>query len=225
MSRFTRIARDGVCLLAAAALLFIPGSASAAAGSPSYLNIDVAIVSQVSVAVNDVNKSTYTGVSWNTANANQELVAGSSTTVTNDSSVSERWALSAASRSSNIAGNAGSWSLVGSTSPALPGADQFAVQAVFGSSNTAAGGCPGAGDGAWNDGSAAPLLSTQQLYSSSLFAAASLSAGGGLPGPDNGGTGYMLAGAKRVLCWRIIAPGSTTTTDAQNIQLVVTAQP
>lgn len=218
------IARAGPWL--AAALILCAGRAQAGVGSPSYLNIDVSITAQVSVAVNDVRSSTYTaGLVWNTANANQELVATASTTVTNDSAVSERWALSAAARSSNIAGNPGSWSLTGSTAPALPGADQFAVQAVFGSSNTSAGNCPGVGAAAWNDASAAPLQVGQQFYSSSLFAAPSLNEAGGTPEPDNPGTGYMNGGKFRALCWRIIMPASTQTTDAQNIQLVVTAQP
>lgn len=223
MSRYLQ--RAGPWLFAAA-LACLPGRAAAAVGSPSSLNIDVMIVGQVSVSVNSVNNSTYTaGLVWNTANANQELVAASSTTVTNDAAVSERWQLSAAGRSSNIAGNPESWNLIGSTAPALPGADQFAVQAVFGSSNTAAGGCPGVGDAAWNDGSAEPLASTTKLYTTTRFAAPSLNAAGGLPGPDTGGTGYMLAGGVRALCWRIIMPASTATTDPQNLQLVVTAQP
>lgn len=204
--------------------LCLSGAAKAAVGTPSNLNIDVAITASLSVSVNGVQSSTYSGVNWNTSNANQELVAASSTTVVNDSNVVEKWALSTNVKSINTLGNPAQWTLKTSTSPALPSADEFAVQAVFGSSNTASGGCPGVGAATWNNGPMAPPLTTaQQLYTSTRFADTSLTTGGGLATPDVTATGSMLAAGKRVLCWRIVTPSATTTTETQNIQLIVTA--
>jgi hypothetical protein len=119
-------------------------------------------------------------------------------------------------------GSAGSWSL--SASSTSVGADSFAVQAVFGSSNTAAGGCPAIGSGDWNQ-AASPLLTAAPVtYTSAVFADASLTNGGGTPNPDVAGNGRMFANNKRALCWRIVTPSSTSTTDTQNVQVVVTAQ-
>src|SRR5438270_8952014 len=142
----------------AALLLLILGAAAPSfAGNEAHLDLDVTIAGSLSVSVSAANSSTQT-LAWNSSNANEELVAAASATVTNDSGgLTERWALSTNAQSINTAGNAPSWTLVTSTSPALPGADQFALQAVFGSSNTAAGACPGVGAADWNDGSAKPL--------------------------------------------------------------------
>jgi len=210
-----------------AALTWVGTQASAAVGNPSYLNIDVTVSAQLSVSVNGVNNSTYTGVNWNTANANQELVAASSTTVVNDSNVVEKWQLTAANRSSNIPGNAESWALVTSTHPTAPSTDQYAVQAVFGSSRTVAGGCPGVAAATWQNGTIAPLLNTAspKQYTSTQLADPTLNAEGAPYQPSVLSSGNMFAGHQRTLCWRIVAPAATTTTDAQNVQLVVTAIP
>ena len=107
------------------------------------------------------------------------------------------------------------------------GADSFSLQAVFGSSNTAAAGCPVAASADWNQ-SFAPLLTAAPVtYTSTVFADSSLTNNGGTPNPDvtaGAANGRMFAGDKRALCWRIITPSSTATTDTQNIQVVVTAQ-
>ena len=203
--------------------------AEAAVGSPSYLNIDVTVNAQVSVAVGGVNSSTYGVVTWNTNTANQEFTAGlsaSSVTVTNDSNVVEKWNLSSNANSINTAGNASTWALATSTSPSLPGADAFAVQAVFGSSNTAAGSCPGNGATDWNRSFAPPLTGALQQYTDTVFADTLLNASGGLSVPDqgSGATSKIKSSGKRVLCWRLFAPSSTATTDQQNVQVIVTAQ-
>lgn len=217
---------------AAAAVIALLGAsrASAGVGSPSFLNIDVTITATVSVAVNGVNSSTHTALAWNTNTANQEFTAGveaSSVTVTNDSNVTEKWLLSAGPTSVNTAGNGTSWTLATSTSPSLPGADKYAVQAVFGSSNTVAGGCPGNGNAAWQNGNFAPVLTTSlQQYTDVFFNDTALNTGGGLSGPDTGAgaTSRIKASDKRVLCWRLIMPSSTATVDPQNVQIIVTAQ-
>jgi hypothetical protein len=141
-------------------LLGLCTAAKAAVGTPSRLNIDVAVTASLSVSVNGVQSSTYSGVNWNTNNANQELVAASSTTVVNDSNVIEKWNLSTNAQSINTLGNPTQWTLVTSTAPALPSSDQFALQAVFGSSNTASGACPGVGAASWNNGPVAPPITT-----------------------------------------------------------------
>ena len=200
--------------------------ADAAVGNPSRLNIDVAVNAQLSVSVNGVNSSTYTSASWNTANANELLVAGSSTTVINDSNVVEKWNLSSNANSINVLGNATQWAMQTSSAPTLPGADQFALQAVFGSSNTVAGGCPASGAANWQNGNIAPLITTSlQQYTSTRFADTALQNLGGLHTPDVTASGNMLSNGKRVLCWRIIAPSATSTCDSQNVQLIVTATP
>ena len=53
-----------------------------------------------------------------------------------------------------------------------------------------------------------------------------LTAGGGTSKPDTASgphDGRVLAGSKRALCWRVVAPSATSTFDTQNIQIVITA--
>jgi hypothetical protein len=218
--------RTKTWLAALGAVAMLGTQARAAVGNPSRLNIDVAVTASLSVSVNGVQSSTYVGVNWNTNNANQELVALASTTVTNDSNVVEKWNLSTNAQSINTLGNPEQWTLASSTSPALPGVDGFALQAVFGSSNTVAGGCPGVGASSWQNGTVAPLLtSALQQYTATRFADGTLTNAGGLSTPDVSASGNMVAATKRVLCWRIVTPSATTTTDTQNVQLIVTATP
>jgi hypothetical protein len=216
--------------LATAALGLFGSSAHALAGNPSYLNIDVTINAQVSVAVNGVNSSTITALTWNTNSANQEFTAGaqgSSVTVRNDSNVTEKWFLSGSTNSVNTSGSSSvSWTLQGSTAPALPGADAYALQAVFGSTNTAIAGCPGNGSSDWNNGNAAPALTgVPAQYTDVRFADSSLTTGGGpfAPSTGTGANAKMFPSHARALCWRVIMPGTSSTVDPQNIQLVVTA--
>ena len=215
--------------LAAAALGVIGASrASAAVGSPSYLNIDVNINAQVSVAVNNVNSSTITALTWNTNSANQEFTAsaqGSSVTVKNDSNVTEKWFLSGSTNSVNTSGvGTTSWTLNASSSAV--GADAYALQAVFGSTNTTLGNCPGNGASDWNDGNSAPSLTgVPAQYTDVRFADSTLNTGGGpfVPSTGTGVNAKMTPNDTRMLCWRVIMPNSSSTVDPQNIQLVVTA--
>ena len=41
---------------------------------------------------------------------------------------------------------------------------------------------------------------------------------------SGGNNGRMFAGDKRALCYRIVSPASTSSSDSQNIQIIVTAQ-
>ena len=214
---------------ALAAVLMGAGLAAAQAANPAKLDIEVLVTSNLSVSVNGVAESTVT-VSWNAATPNADLVNNtSSATVANNSGAqTETWELSTLA-SSIDQGSSGAWTLVTSTAPSLPGADQFALQAVFGSTNTTASGCPAGTAADWNAGYAAPLTTSVQTYTSTLFADASLNTSGGSPDPDNpaitssGNNGDMLAGDSRALCWRIITPSSISTVDNQTVQLVVTA--
>jgi hypothetical protein len=207
------------------ALLGLAAAGSAQAAGTARLNINVTISANLSVSINGAASSTQTA-SWNTTTANAKLVSPSSSTVLNDSGAqTEKWALSTNANSINAAGNAAVWSL-GSSSVTV-GADTFAVQAVFGSSNTAAGGCLAGAAATWDDGVTAPLLTSSPVtYTSTVFAAAALNNDGTYQ-PDvtaGGGNGRMVAGNKRALCWRVVSPDSTSTLDTQNIQVTVTAQ-
>ena len=212
------------------ALLALAGlaqEAGAVATTTAYLNIDVTINAQLSVKVDSFESSTVT-ISW-TGTPNQQWVNDgtggrpSSATVTNDTGIlTEKWLLATNANSLNAPGNSATWALAASSSAVA--ADQFALQAVFGSSNTAANGCLGSGASEWADGNAAPLLSaTKQLYTSTRYVGASLN-DDGQPTPDEA-SGAMYAGSKRALCWRLILPASTSTQDTQNVQILVTATP
>lgn len=218
--------RLGLLAKAALALLLLGAGGPLFAAPGASVDIEVTIVGAMSVSIDDAGSSTHT-TSWNTSVPNMQLVSQGSSTVTNDAvGIAERWALSTNANSLNTVGNPESWTLVASTHPAAPGADEFALQAVFGSTNTASGGCPSVGAAAWDHGSAKPLTTTPTLYTSQVFAAPSLALGGAKSEPDltvGAADGLMFAGSKRALCWRLIAPSATTTTDTQNVQITITA--
>jgi hypothetical protein len=204
-------------LLALGALAAFGARADAAGvGNPSYLNIDVTITSSLSVAVDNVNSSTQ-NVSW-TGTSNQAIEAPVVSTVTNDTGVlSEVWKLSANTHSLDTTGGGQEWTLATTTTSVGP--DQFALQAVFGSSHTTT--CSGLGE--WVNSTIAPPLSaaTPVQYTSTVLAATSLTTNGSYT-PDVA-AGTMYANSSRALCWRAIMPQSTSTQNKQNIQLIVTA--
>ena len=204
------------------AVLGLAGSANAGVGSPSYLNIDVTITATKSVSVLGLNSSTDTSTSWN-GTPNLAVVAPTTTTVVNDSGIlSEGWKLSTNANSIDTTGGGQTWALTASSTTV--GADAFALQAVFGSSNTVSAGCTAS---SWNNGTISPLLTTTAVaYTATTFADSALAAGGGLFAPDSGVN--LLANAangrgKRAMCWRVILPASTATSNKQNIQVIVTA--
>ena len=189
---------------------------AAGVGNPSYLNIDVTITSSLSVAVDNANTSTYT-VTWSGV-PNQPIAAPSTATVRNDTGIlSESWKLSTNANSMDTTGAGQQWALASSTSSV--GADQYAVQAVFGSSHTAT--CSSLGE--WVNSTIAPPLSAASpvTYTSTVLAATSLNSNGSYA-PDQA-SGLMYANSQRALCWRAIMPASTSTQNKQNIQVVVTA--
>jgi len=194
----------------------------ARAANPAVLNIDVAITAAKSVTVNGVASSTNSAsVTWSgVANASFTALNQSSATVQNNGVVTEGWELSTNPYTIDTVGSS-SWQVVASTI-SLPGPNQVALQAVFGSSNTAAGGCPVVGSADWNSSEAAPITGSVNQYTSLLYADQSLNNGGGTPDPDNG-SNQLYANSKRALCWKLIMPNSTSTQDTQNVQIIVTA--
>ena len=206
--------------LALGLLAIAASSAQAVTTNPARLNIEVTITQNLSVLVNEFASSTQT-VPWNAANPNDRLVSPSSATVRNDSGAqTERWQLSTNLNSIPASGT-DVWTV--STDSSSVGAEQFALQAVFGSSNTAAGGCPAFNSGDWDEAASEEVTNVPATYTSTRFADASLTNLGGTPNPDVAGSGRMFAGSKRALCWRVITPASTVASATQNVQLTVTA--
>jgi len=195
---------------------------NARATSPAVLNLDVTITAAKSVTVNGVYSSTDSAsVTWSgVANASFTALSQSSVTVANNGVVTEGWELSTnpyTIDTSNVSGS--SWAVIGSTLT-LPGPNQVALQAVFGSSQTVAAGCPAVGSPDWNSSEAAPVTGSVAQYTSALYADQSLN-NNGTPNPDSGSNLY--AASQRALCWKLIMPNSTSTQDNQNVQLIVTA--
>ena len=208
-------------------------SAFASQQTTAYLNIDVTVSAQLSVEVNSLASSTQT-VAWSVTSSS--MVSPSSATVTNNSTgLSERWELSTNANSLDQGSN-GSWTLQTSTTGSI-GQDQFALQAVFGSTNTvggaagsAPGACPSVSSTDWDQSFAPAITTTQQYYTSSNFADTSLNVSGATANPDctaPGGScvanGDMFANDYRALCWRLLGPSAVSSQDAQVIQLIVTA--
>ena len=219
-----------VFAIAASALAI---KAHASQQTTAYLDIDVSVSAQLSVEVNSLETSTQS-VGW--TETNQDMVSPSSATVTNNSTgLSERWELSTNSQSSDQ-GTGGSWSLQTSTTGSI-GQNQFALQAVFGSTNTvagaagsASGACPSVSSSDWNQSFAPAITTTPQYYTSTNFADPSLSISGASANPDctsAGGScvanGDMFDNDYRALCWRILGPSSVSNTDNQVVQVIVTA--
>jgi len=192
----------------------------AKAANPAEVNISVTITAALSVSVDGVASSTRTH-SWSgTPNQVFDNTA-SSITVLNDTGIlTEKWALS--TNANSIPASGTGWAL--GTSTSAVGADEFGLQAVFGSSNTAIGGCASVTATTWNDATIAPPLTASAVtYTSTVFGSTELTNAGGSPTPDVG-TGEMYAGNTRALCYRTIMPASTSKTAVQNIQVIVTAQ-
>ena len=216
-----RMTGAGLALLAAAMLA---PEAKAVATSSATLNIDVTIVSNLSVKVNNVASSTDSVQSWNTS-AQAFFASATTATVTNDSGAqTEKWALSTLANSIDQ-GTAGSWSLAASLGAV--GADSFGVQAVFGSATTPVGSCPATGSSDWASAFAPILTAAPVTYTSTTFADTNLNNGGAnsfKPDVFSGvGDGRMLAGNKRALCWKVTTPTTTSTIDQQTIMVIVSA--
>jgi hypothetical protein len=183
----------------------------AEAANPSYLNIDVTITANVSVAVNTVASSTQS-FTWSGA-ATQ--VSATSATVTNDSAFfASQWKLSSTPSSWDGTTWAAGWAIAGSA-----GADQLKLQAVLGPSGFS-GSC---NSGSFGNSTVAPALSntTPITYTAAVLGdTTGLGAGAS---PDNTSTNKMNAGSSRALCWQMTMPTSTSLSGTQVVPIVVTA--
>ena len=225
--------RLATLVLAFTAMSLGLGRAFASQQTTAYLNIDVTVSATLSVEVNSLETSSQT-VTWSVTSSS--MVSPSSATVTNNSTgLSERWELST-NASSLDQGTNGSWTLQTSTTGTI-GQDQFALQAVFGSTNTvgglagsASGACPSVSSTDWNASFAPAVTTSLAYYTSTTFADPSLDVSGATANPDctaAGGScvanGDMFSNDYRALCWRVLGPSSVSSTDNQIVQVVVTA--
>ena len=151
------------------------------------------------------------------------LAAASTATVRNDTGLlNEKWQLSTGANSIDATTGGAGWTIAGSTTGLA--ADNVAVQAVFGSSMTALGGCPATGAANWNSTPIAPPLTTSPAtYTNTLYADTALNNDGKYQ-PD-AASGTMFAGNERALCWRLAMPPSTSLTNQQIVPVIVTAVP
>jgi hypothetical protein len=151
---------------ALAAIAFTANRANALT-NPATLYIDVTVSASASVTINAAQTSTASPtIAWSdttrvVAAGDNSGYLGSSATVINSGNLTERWYLSTNAQSLDQTG-ANPWTLVVSSNIGDVGLDQFALQAVFASSNTAASGgangCPQSGstgntnanDAMWN---------------------------------------------------------------------------
>jgi hypothetical protein len=204
------------------ALLALSGRAQALGviSSTATLSIDVTVSGTLSVNINSANTSSQT---VNYSGSNMLMVSPSTVAVQNNASLlSSRWKINSANAYDTVGSDP--WTLV--TTTAAVGADQFAIQAVFGSSNTAAGSCPATTATEWNSSTIAPALTAGAAsavqYTATTFADSNLNSNGSYQ-PDVLGTGYMNAGSVRVLCWRIVGPSSVTAADSEIVPIMITA--
>lgn len=237
----TRWTKEGVMttkkLWAAAALAVAltglgGGRAGAVPTTNARLTIDVSVNANLSVKLDGVDTSTRTDAV--TPGGTPAVNSGSTITVTSDATgVNEFWKLSSANAPKKLDGSAG-WTLATSTSGAGgPSTDQFALQALFVSSNTVAGGCPAGGASDWDQARSVPLSATPQTYTKQTgnggagrFAHPT-DVGGATGDPDinaaGANDGRMRVAGKRGLCYRIIPPSDVTFTDNVLVYLTVTA--
>jgi hypothetical protein len=226
----------GVAMMLAAVGLCLGAGQAHAANPPATLDIEVTVIAPLSVEVNGLAISTQT-VAWSVSAST--MVSPSTVTVTNNSAgTSEIWELSASPNSIDQIDVHADWTLETSTLT-QPGQNQFALQAVFGSSMTAASGCPIISSTDWNQGFATAINTTPTMYQNaplSGFMDTSLNVNG-TPSPDCMGNGIawngpnnncqangdMFMNSQRALCWRVLGPSSVTNADPQVIQLFVTA--
>ena len=92
------------------------------------------------------------------------------------------------------------------------------------SGGSAAKQCPAAADADWDSVYASTLTTVGQKYTNVRFADTNLNQDGGKYDPD-AASGNMFAGNERALCWRVVPPSTTSTTETQNVQVIVWAVP
>jgi len=195
----------------ALALLAMMTAGFAHAANPSYLNIDVAITANVSVAVNTVASSTQS-FTWSGA---LTQVSATSATITNDSTYfASQWKLSSTAKSWDSTTGTAGWTIGGAAA-----ADTLKLQAVIGPSGFS-GSCA---SGNFASATVAPALtSTTPITYTSAVLGDTTGLGAGAS-PDNTSTNKMNAGSSRALCWKMTMPTSTSFTGTQVVPIVVTA--
>ena len=149
----------------------------------------------------------------------------------------EYWKLSSTNAYDSSSQGAG-WTLVTSTNGAgSPGTDQFALQALFVSSNAAAADCQGAvtSNNDWDATYAKPLTTNPAYYTTTGtggYFADQTSLGGSNGDPDitSGGSlnrmrvfGSGAGLGQRGLCYRIIPPTGVSSPNNQILYVIVTA--
>ena len=216
MKTQTKVKLLGMALAAVAALC---GRAEAVGqGTPSYLNIDVTVTSNLSVSVTNAKVSSMSAGTWNGV-AGAFILAPGTSTITNDSGyISERWALSAPANAFDSGTGNPSW-VIG----AVSGNDQVVVQATLGAAGSPNTSCT-ANEGSWSSngaGGIAPTLSNATLteYTSVVLSDTQM----GTPAPDIVSSNRMNAGSSRALCWRLTMPQSTSFTGIEVVPIIVTA--
>ena len=244
-------------LIAGAALSVIAFTANRANAltNPATLYIDVTVNASAAVTINATQTSTAPVITWSDttrvyASGDTTGVASvSSATVINSGNLTERWYLTTSASTLDQTGS-NPWTLVVTSNTADVGLDQFAVQAVFGSSNTTAGGCPQSGStgnltnaSMWNSTATivnvlAPITGvTGNAYGAqgagtpfnNFVNTTAATIGGASAYPDTGNAYQMYANnlgggyGARALCWRVILPPSVNSGDTQVIPLIVTA--
>jgi hypothetical protein len=165
--------------LAAAFVLATAGAAWAA--NPATIS--------VTVTIQNLSVSATGPIAFGTVVAGSQTVSTSASTVTNDGNVAETYSLSLS--------NPASWTAV----QAAPGAEEYALLAMFNGSAPAAGGFTYADHA---------LTTTPTACSASKFAG------------DETGTSVAVSGT-RSLWFRFNAPTSTAVTTQQTITVTVTA--
>jgi hypothetical protein len=203
------------------------GRALAANTNPAYLDLIVAFNGALSLKIDGVQYSTRT---LGSLAPGVTSTPGSSATVTNDGSVTEKWQLSAADVSTataqlwtvvNTTGNTGG----GNYCATLPGAgtgcpqnDQYALQALF-ISSAASAACMTNTATDW-DAYVSTVSGTPTTYQQAMYADATYSLNGATGTPDQtagaqNGNMYVAAGSsgvgKRGLCVRLTMPASSNT--------------
>lgn len=220
--------------------------------SSATLNIDVTINASAEVAIDGAGASTSTAVSWNPAtqiSASGDL--SSTATVTNPGNLVERWYLSA--NNAEDLGSGGAWTISESTNITDEMTDTFAILAVFASSATTAAGCPASNAAIWgststvvtacspslgncsftqgNAGNAYGAAGAGPNYQNNVYVGQNILGASSCPDTGCGANNYQMlpntatptGSGKRALCWKIIEPKFTDTTDEQVIPLTVWA--
>ena len=197
------------------------------------LMIDVTVNANVSVIINSVVNSSVSVPSVTPGGA--AVISPSSSTVSNNGTgVTEFWKLSSANAIDSNTNGAG-WTLASSTGTM----DQFALQALFISSNAAANDCTATVAAAdWNQAYAAPLTATPVYYRSSSYASGAMFADQTTIGTVKGNPDYASGGLNdgrmmpssagggagvRGFCYRIMPPASVSGLDNQILYVTVTA--